>query len=383
MILATATVSWGATWHVAQDGSGDFTVIQAAIDAASPGDEIRIHAGRYEEVTEGWDVWGNNTVIAHVHLAITKDNLTIIGDGPEQTIIGFEELPDSFPNNYIGISVTTTHANTLTLRNLALENIRYGIYAASQSIEVTGCRFDHMQVEGIRTFTPEGALVDDCSFVNCAAVVSLYPTRNLVVSNSVIAMTAGAPLMTGVVCIDSENVSVESCTITGGGGAIDYQQGTTGEIRNVVAYGFNTYGIKLALGAYATVTDCHIEGGLKAVISEGAGILCTGSSFIGQTYRTLELNSDGDSVFNDCTIINGGGWSVYCFYNGSGDCHLDVTNNNWGTDSEAQIAEWIHDSDDDSQICCTADFIPFNGPVATEAHSWSEVKGLFRGERDD
>ena len=37
------------TWYVEQDGSGDFTVIQDAVDAAGDGDTVAIGPGRYEE----------------------------------------------------------------------------------------------------------------------------------------------------------------------------------------------------------------------------------------------------------------------------------------------------------------------------------------------
>jgi hypothetical protein len=83
---------------------------------------------------------------------------------------------------------------------------------------------------------------------------------------------------------------------------------------------------------------------------------------------------------HDSTIINGGQWSVLCYSSSDEDCRVDLTGNYWGTDSEAQIAEWIMDSNDDPDYCCTVDFIPFEGSVATEPWSWSSVKGLFGGD---
>jgi pectin methylesterase-like acyl-CoA thioesterase len=40
---------FAATLSVKQDGSGDYTVIQAALDAASLGDTVLVHPGRYFE----------------------------------------------------------------------------------------------------------------------------------------------------------------------------------------------------------------------------------------------------------------------------------------------------------------------------------------------
>ena len=42
-LLNTAVLA--ATYHMKQDGSGDFTSIQAAIDASIEGDEMVVHAG--------------------------------------------------------------------------------------------------------------------------------------------------------------------------------------------------------------------------------------------------------------------------------------------------------------------------------------------------
>jgi hypothetical protein len=75
--------------------------------------------------------------------------------------------------------------------------------------------------------------------------------------------------------------------------------------------------------------------------------------------------------------------TVDCVYSGSDNCRAEMINCYWGTDSEEQIAEWIWDSNDDPELCCTVDFTPFVGGVATESRSWSTVKGLFDGDAGD
>jgi len=48
----------GAVLYVEKDGTGDFTIIQDAIDAAGDGDTIQIGAGRFNDYI--YDApWGN------------------------------------------------------------------------------------------------------------------------------------------------------------------------------------------------------------------------------------------------------------------------------------------------------------------------------------
>lgn len=77
-----ASLSHAATLTVAQDGSGDFTTIQAAVDAAAEGDEIIISGGTYAE----------DVTIGHLNLPpLKKDNLTLRAAEGETVII---DLPN-------------------------------------------------------------------------------------------------------------------------------------------------------------------------------------------------------------------------------------------------------------------------------------------------
>lgn len=50
MMLASLLASGAEarTWRVERDGSGDYTIIQDAVDAAASGDTIRIGPGRFD-----------------------------------------------------------------------------------------------------------------------------------------------------------------------------------------------------------------------------------------------------------------------------------------------------------------------------------------------
>lgn len=376
VLLVAATDGRATTWHVAQDGSGDFTVIQDAVDAASPGDTVWIHAGRYTDMVLDFDTWGNGSVLCNAHIAVTVDNLTIRGDDPELTIIGPAVYPDDPLPYYMGIVATHPYAGTLEIRDLKIENTRYGVYAATHLFSIVGCDIVGSGSDGIRFEMPTNSSVLDCEFVSCyRGIIAFNPTGHVSISGS----RFWDSVDTGVVGAGAETMGIADCQFTGGFGAVDFQQGTAGVVSAISAVDFSHGGLVTSLGGSAEIYDSVFEGGRWGVVSDGNFIYSERSRFAGQSSRTLWISNPGDSSFHDCELINGGGWTVYCEYNGSGDCHVDLTNNDWGTDSADQIAEWVFDSNDDPERCCTVDFVPFQGPVAIEPRSWSSVKGLFRG----
>ena len=73
-LLAAALVippaAGAATWRVERDGSGDYTTIQPAVDAAASGDTILIGPGQYTEYQHvhplGWVNPADVFVLCHV-----------------------------------------------------------------------------------------------------------------------------------------------------------------------------------------------------------------------------------------------------------------------------------------------------------------------------
>jgi len=82
--LVLGSSAGGAVLRVEKDGTGDFTIIQDAIDAAGDGDTIQIGPGRFDDYISQAP-WGNFRAWVH-----GDKSLTFIGAGTDQTIIGPE-----------------------------------------------------------------------------------------------------------------------------------------------------------------------------------------------------------------------------------------------------------------------------------------------------
>ena len=375
LVSAVATLAGSAsgfTWHVSKDGSSEFSVIQEAVDAASPGDTIWVHAGRYDELTVDCELWDDGTV-ADCHVVFTKDNLTLRGDGKDVTVIGPAVHPEDHPQYYFGIGAPRGDRTSAIVRDLTIENCEWGIYASTPNCEFTGLKIQGCG-EAIREVALSSCLVEDCDIVDCNSGIKAYtPARNLTIRGSRISYVAY-----GCFCVLVENILVEDSFFSGGATALAIQQDSDAIIRGVDASGYSVAGVNLCLGGSAEIYDSRFDGGSYGIASSGAFVHCERTSFANQSYRTIWLNGYGISYINDCEIINGGGLSVRCAYNGTDDCHADMTNNYWGTDSEEQIRDWIEDTNDDPDICCTVDFLPFNPGTPTEAKSLSSLKDFFK-----
>ena len=82
-----------ATITVAADGTGDYTSIRAAVDAAESGDTVYIRNGMY---TEGIG-----------SISISKDNIKLIGENVDKVIVNFQEYES------IGIGASGCHVENI------------------------------------------------------------------------------------------------------------------------------------------------------------------------------------------------------------------------------------------------------------------------------
>jgi hypothetical protein len=367
------------TLRVAQDGSGDYTAIQPAIDWATPGDTISIGAGVYTEChtirLPGWS-WS-----IEIYAYVRKDNLTLIGDDPESVIIG-PETANFWDFGPIGIATTNICTN-LRVEKIQVRNVYDGIYINCGRLEAEDCHFTGCGY-GICLFVDDGAFIDSCRFEGCKydGVIAANPSDGVVIQDSYF-----WDCEMGISMDSATNVTVSNCEILGDGTVdncrvgIQYATFSTGTISNCRLRDCSFYGVTVVTHSEVQLLGNEISGGQVNLYLRGVSTV-TGSNndLSGGTYATI---LDDGSMFemHGNHILNAGGSSVMLGYGWESppDRYLNLRDNFWGTTDGDQIAEWIWDGNDDPNIHGFVLYEPFNsGPDGTEQQSWGQVKALYR-----
>jgi hypothetical protein len=210
-LLLAASPLTAATWRVELNGSGDFTDIQPAVDAAAAGDTIRIGPGRFAT----FHAIGLPGYFDEVIVLIRKPNLTFIGAGKNVTRIGPTSAYVPYakaPRAFFSLS-----PNAFALRDLTVENV-YALVFASNYVDIEGCTFnapDH-RINCI-TIYDSAAHVESCEF-------TLYGARGVTLNGPSTGAVINACQFTGtgnsnpINCsFGTRTVSVSGCNITNGG----------------------------------------------------------------------------------------------------------------------------------------------------------------------
>lgn len=362
------------TWRVEKDGSGDFTVIQHAVDASAGGDTIMIGPGRYSEHTD--HTYAGNVWHTYVHLV--SGSLTLIGAIEGTTVIG-PESPGTWESWEYATGIfywPATTSSELVLEYLTVEDVVIGAYAESGAVEISNCTF-RRTTYGVWTHTP--GLVHACSFegISETGIITSSPSHDVFVTRCEIRDTRRAFNFSGVA-----NVAVRENNVIGcrNAGYLDQCSGSV--VGNSFAVTTGAGLVVYGPGSY-TITDNVIDGG-TANIYLGLGAnnaVCERNVFRGSRDSAVDVVSCAPRIRNN-DIFKGRGHAVILGgYSQLPDRFVDMTGNYWGTANPDSISAWIVDGHDivSPQMHGFVTFEPFSSsPVPTKKKSLGGVKALYR-----
>lgn len=219
-------------WQVASDGSGQFTLIQEAIDQSTSGDTILIKAGTYpEDVT--------------VH---SKDGLMIIGEGMDQVFITGEKRVGSLHIGKWPYGATNVTIQGLTVfqhgglgvgifngRGVHLKQIRVKGMVFSQQVQdvhIEDCIIGESETTGVAFANSTGILAGNRIHHNDHGV-ALGGNSEVILRHNVISHN----LYEAVLMTDQAKATVIQNTLVRNGGGMAFHDKTEASVRgNIIGY---------------------------------------------------------------------------------------------------------------------------------------------------
>ncbi|MBE0567042.1 MAG: right-handed parallel beta-helix repeat-containing protein [Krumholzibacteria bacterium] len=385
VLVGLASSASARTWHVAKDGSGDYAVIQDALDAAASGDTIRIGPGRFEDFRIYPTNGGDRAIIAKVNVPV----MTIIGGGLEETIIGPVEYswadPEP-PTRGIHLIAQPTSGG-LHVEEVSVENLVAGIYVENAgTLSVAGCNLRNC-LYGINAFVSTSAVAS--SFEECGFGMIVKSPGSLATATDC-SFTCYTDGHTGLQFQGVGTGIAQGCTFTGcidcnctgvafsgaGGGVYDCR--FEGLLRPIY----------MTSAAYPEILRNHVTTAGFCLYSNSEAFTAEGNVFQATgPFPVLQLYSRGlPHTIRGNHILRGTGLAVEILtHTGPADYHLDMTGNWWGTTDRDSLAAWIHDGNDvmwppGGLVECTVVFEPFaDAPIPAKRESLGGLKALFRG----
>jgi hypothetical protein len=376
-MVAAVHTGLAATITVEKDGSGDFTQVQPALDAAASGDTVLIGPGEFTELIPSyipgyaWDV----EVCAYVRVP----NLTIIGAGIGQTIFG--------PTSYFGSTQTFSpkcmvwlEGNERIIEGITFRNCYEGIHVTNGPVFIDDCEFQNNGRFGIIWHTEDsGGWIRNSQFSSNIfgdfGLAMLGLGSNIIVENCV---------FDG--CDNSirsiQGISFLNCDISNTEIGIEFSAGARGTLNNCNIFNCSIIGVNLApVGPHCQIVDSEISGGIMAVKVQSEGTLSVSNSILtGGSHSTMYFVNSGLVEVHNSHIFKTGTHSINCSQPEAYGLNIhDMTGNFWGTTDPDLVASWIWDQNDDPANFSIVNYLPMaDGPVPTEEKNFGSIKAMFR-----
>ena len=387
ILILIEAPAMASVWHVDREGMGDFLEIQAAVERAASGDTIFVGPGRYLKLTE---TCIDSPDSAHI---VLNKNLTIIGSGAAETVIGPINPWHISEPVVAGVLVSNCGNNTFHLEGLGIENIYvgilgssegtfgsikncaisghgYGFFLAADNIQIEHCQFypttDQFPEPSGITYVGSGV----CEIVDCSFLGSFDDIKRPV----------------KIINNGSGQMNVRSCMFSGGGAAVWARGGST-RLFECTIFDYSVCGMAVGSGTLSAA-DCFVRNvGVGVKETDAFNHLeierCFFEDVVTATYQSIGLTS---GYFHDNVLAKGERYVAFIPPGDKDDSMreeytFDMTDNWWGTDNPDTIRAWIKDVDDYPEYPFYPRFVfePFKtNPVSTEKHSLEAVKSMFR-----
>ena len=370
LLVLLAPGASGAIINMEADGSGDYqNLLQAAI-ALADGDTLVLGAGRFETINVFIDGYCRRDAV----VILMNDNITVLGQGPESTIIG-PASGGSPASDADGVSLTCS-VEGLTLSGLTIENLDDGVEAYGE----------------IR--------IEDCRFTNCDIGADIHPSVGHIQNCSFDTGRAGMWVVGG----GGDSFQVSDCTISGFeygiASASLYLTVSHGEISQCD----NAMWAMGGVGESVSFTGVNITGCINGVAAHhmsGPTLQLQDCSVVVDNHA-LDLNAESEVLISDSILESLGGTTILASHDSEITMHnshilapegnlrislsgyfdveeLDLSGNFWGGLDVSQIPDFIHDHLDDPALSATVVFLPLaDGPVAVDQIKWGQLKAQYR-----
>jgi hypothetical protein len=386
--IATPSIGTAKTWFVERDGSGDFIVIQDAVDAAASGDTIKIGLGRFDEqhivTVPGWS--------ESVRVLVTQNELTIIGSGSE-TIIGQEATWNPEQGGHKGIVGGVWWGNhVLRIEDVHFENMRQAVYTANESsggesIKLQGCTFNGNHTSLWLLGDGGTVRVNYCDFQNSTtegiSIVGWNQAEmeirecDFVRSNYI--YSTNAINVSGI-----QNLIIENCNIVESSVGISISSSEFALVKNCVFDNQGIVALSIPMNSNVHIENCQFRNQYKVLTSATGGnvnIDMVDSIIEDVEYCSVDISGVENLTVHNCDLAKGSRGVVHmdaygvCPYTG----HLDMTTNYWGTTEPDSIDAWIFDRYDSEDACYWIEYEPFETQsTPVEKKSLGGFKAMFR-----
>jgi hypothetical protein len=362
------------TWRVELDGSGDFSDIQPAVDAAAAGDTILVGPGRFDTLLPA----PGKADFAQAVVVIGQADLTIIGAGRDLTLIG----PESWyaPVGAWPAGIRGGGDQVLRLRSLTVEHLPRAVEWAAGSVDLGDCllRGGGFGFYGLFSGAAQG-VVQDCAFETTEEdgfAVWLEQSTSFAIADTRFDGIGVGVAVGGA----AQGVSIAGCAFSGSFAAITFGDGASGSVSDCSVAGAAVMSLGVTGGAQVTVDGLMVDGGDNGISAGSGAVVTVHASALEHTLAAcVSVTGDAVVTMHGSHLLPNTGFGVSSFLYPGAPVVLDFTGNFWGTTDNAAIAALIHDSVDDAAIHCTVDFAGASAtPLGETPTSWGDLKASFR-----